>query len=60
MQIRVFNYNTHERVISFDAHADFIRMIAVHHTLPYLISASDDYFIKLWDWEKGWRNIMVY
>ncbi|KAJ1344565.1 hypothetical protein BSLG_000089 [Batrachochytrium salamandrivorans] len=60
MQIRVFNYNTHERVTAFDAHADFIRMVAVHHTQPYVISASDDYLIKLWDWEKGWRNIMTF
>ncbi|KAJ1339594.1 hypothetical protein BSLG_005773 [Batrachochytrium salamandrivorans] len=43
MQIQYSTTTPTERVISFDAHADFIRMIAVHHTLPYLISASDDY-----------------
>ncbi|RVX01158.1 Coatomer subunit beta'-1 [Vitis vinifera] len=27
----------------------------VHPTLPYVLSASDDMLIKLWDWEKGWE-----
>lgn len=28
------------------------RSLAVHPTLPYLLSASDDMVIKLWDWDK--------
>ncbi|KAJ3222114.1 Coatomer subunit beta' [Clydaea vesicula] len=60
MQIRVFNYNTHEKVIAFDAHVDYIRTLAVHHTQPFLLTASDDMLIKLWDWEKGWKNVMVF
>lgn len=70
MQVRVFNYNTHEKVllapanyyqvIAFDAHADYIRSIAVHHTQPFLLTSSDDMLIKLWDWEKGWKNVMVF
>ena len=59
LQVRVFNYNTHEKIISFDAHQDYIRSIAVHHTQPYLLTSSDDMTIKLWDWEKGWKNVMV-
>ena len=59
MQVRVFNYNTHERITTFDAHADYIRTISIHQTQPFLLTGSDDMTIKLWDWEKGWRNIMV-
>lgn len=40
MQIRVFNYNTLERVHSFEAHSDYLRCIAVHPTLPYLLTSS--------------------
>ena len=47
-------------MIAFDAHSDYIRSIAVHHTQPFLLSSSDDMSIKLWDWEKGWKNIMVF
>jgi coatomer subunit beta' len=60
MHVRVFNYNTHEKVIAFEAHQDYIRTIAVHHTQPFLLTGSDDMTIKLWDWEKGWKNIMTF
>ena len=53
MYIRVYNYNTTERIKAFEAHQDYIRSLAVHPTLPYVLSASDDMTIKLWDWDKG-------
>ena len=53
MNIRVYNYNTMEKVKTFEAHSDYIRGLAVHPTLPYVISASDDMSVKMWDWEKG-------
>ena len=40
MQIRVFNYNTLERVHMFEAHTDYIRCIAVHPTQSYILSSS--------------------
>ena len=52
--IRVYNYNTLEKVKEFEAHKDYIRCVAVHPTLPYVLTASDDTVIKLWDWEKDW------
>ncbi|CAG8633961.1 19563_t:CDS:10, partial [Racocetra fulgida] len=57
MQIRVFNYNTHEKVTTFEAHPDYIRCIAIHPTQPFFLSGSDDMTIKLWDWEKGWKCV---
>jgi coatomer subunit beta' len=59
-QLRVVNYNTAEKVTSFEAHPDYIRAIAVHPTQPFVLTASDDMTIKLWDWEKGWKCVQVY
>ncbi|XP_024030479.1 coatomer subunit beta'-3 [Morus notabilis] len=58
--IRVYNYDTTEKIIEFEAHKDFIRSLAVHPTLPYLLSASDDKTIKLWDWENGWTCTRIF
>ncbi|XP_044714461.1 coatomer WD associated domain-containing protein [Hirsutella rhossiliensis] len=59
-QLRVYNYNTSEKITSFEAHPDYIRAIAVHPTLPFILTASDDMTIKLWDWDKGWKCVQVY
>ncbi|KAM9359150.1 coatomer subunit beta'-like [Symphorus nematophorus] len=60
MLIRVFNYNTLERVHMFEAHADYIRCIAVHPTQPYILTSSDDMLIKLWDWDRKWACSQVF
>lgn len=54
MHVRVFNYNTLERVHQFEAHSDYLRSIAVHPTQPFILTSSDDMFIKLWDWDNKW------
>ncbi|EAA57721.1 hypothetical protein AN5972.2 [Aspergillus nidulans FGSC A4] len=59
-QLRIYNYNTSEKIASFEAHPDYIRSIAVHPTQPFVLTASDDMTIKLWDWEKGWKCVQVY
>jgi coatomer subunit beta' len=59
MQLRVFNYNTHEKIHSWDAHSDYVRCVAVHPTQPYVLSGSDDMTIRLWDWEKNWKLVQV-
>ncbi len=40
--VRVFNYNTLEKVHSFDAHTDYIRSIVVHPTHPYILTSSGE------------------
>ncbi|KAJ0752295.1 putative transcription factor WD40-like family [Helianthus annuus] len=57
MFIRVYNYNTMDKVKVYKAHTDYIRCVAVHPTLPYILSCSYDMLIKLWDWEKSWYCI---
>ncbi|XP_020404747.1 coatomer subunit beta'-1 [Zea mays] len=60
MFIRVYNYNTMDKVKVFEAHTDYIRCVAVHPTLPYMLSSSNDMLIKLWDWDKGWVCTQIF
>ncbi|KAL6929581.1 hypothetical protein ACO0SA_000984 [Hanseniaspora valbyensis] len=53
-KVRVFNYNTGEKVYEFEAHPDYVRCIVVHPTLPYILTSSDDGLVKLWNWEENW------
>lgn len=55
--IRVFNYHTTEKIKQFEAHTDFIRHIAVHPSLPLVLSASDDTTVRLWDWTADWARV---
>lgn len=45
MLIRVYNYNTLERLHKFEAHSDYIRSIAVHPTQSYILTSSGMYMI---------------
>ncbi|CAH8358262.1 unnamed protein product [Eruca vesicaria subsp. sativa] len=49
-----------DKVKVFKAHSDYIRCVAVHPTLPYVLSSSDDMLIKLWDWENGWACTQIF
>jgi coatomer subunit beta' len=56
-KLRVYNYNTAEKIKTINEHQDYIRHIVVHPNLPYVISCSDDDTIKIFDWDKGWQRI---
>lgn len=43
MHIRVYNYNTLERVHQFEAHSDYLRSIAVHPTQTFILTSSGTY-----------------
>lgn len=60
MNIRIYNYNTMERVRVFQAHEDYIRSVAVHDQFPILLTCGDDMTIRQWDWSKGWSLQMTY
>lgn len=40
MFIRVYNYNTLERLHQFEAHNDYIRSVAIHPTQSYILTSS--------------------
>lgn len=58
-QVRVFNLDG-KLIHKFQAHDDFIRSLEVHPTRPYLLSASDDMKVKLWDAEYNYESIRTY
>ena len=60
MQLRVYNYNTMEKVKEWEAHTDYIRFLEVHPNRPFVLSSSDDMTIKLWDWDKDFELAQVF
>ena len=60
MKLRVFNYNTMEKVKEWEAHADYIRFLEIHPSLPYILSCSDDMTTKLWDWDRGFECTQMF
>lgn len=59
-QVRIYNYNTGEKVTQFEAHPDYIRSIAVHPSLPYVLTASDDMTVKMWNWDQNWKCQQIF
>eukprot|EP00981_Chlorochromonas_danica_P007699 scaffold1869_cov163-Ochromonas_danica.AAC.11 len=60
MKLRVFDYNTTDKIKEWEAHTDFIRCLEVHPNRPLVLSCSDDMLIKMWDWEKDWECVQVF
>ena len=59
LMVRVYNYNTMEKVFGFEAHKDFIRSIIIHPVEAYMITSSDDSLIKIWNYEKDFSLVRV-
>ncbi|KAL6861561.1 hypothetical protein ACP4OV_017261 [Aristida adscensionis] len=49
-----------DNVAVLEAHNDCIRCVALHPSLPYLLSTSDDTRIKIWNWDEGWNCIQIF
>lgn len=60
--IHVRSCNTLEldELKKFKGHQDWIQALAVHPSLPLLVSGCSDTVIKLWDWEKDWTCIRIF
>ena len=56
-QLRVFNYDVHEKISAFEAAHS--RCFAVHPTLSIIFAGCDDMTIKAWDWDKQWMRMRV-
>ncbi|CAL4988699.1 unnamed protein product [Urochloa decumbens] len=56
-RIYVYNYKTMKRVKSFKALSNQITCLGIHPTEPYVLAASYDLVIKMWNWENGWKLI---
>ncbi|KAL6868108.1 hypothetical protein ACP4OV_014953 [Aristida adscensionis] len=59
-RIYVYSYVTMKRVQSFKALSNQITSLAIHPTEPYVLSASYDHVIKLWDRGYGWKSTRKY
>merc|ERR1711871_1005867 len=59
-KLRVYNYNTSEKLREWEAHNDYIRCIEVHPSQPVVLTSSDDLTIKLWNWEKRWDLMQTF
>ena len=60
----ISNYgcSTHEKIAAFEARPDYIRCLTLHPGAASIVltaSGSDDMSMKAWDWDKGWKNILV-
>lgn len=55
--IRVYNYNTMEKVKTLEGHTDYIRCITVHPTMPFIFSAGDDATIRVWNWDDNFNLV---
>ncbi|XP_073360555.1 uncharacterized protein [Aegilops tauschii subsp. strangulata] len=59
--IYVYSYDTMEEIMSFEAHdGRRIRSLAASPTHTFLLSASDDQMIKIWDWKNGWKCMRTF
>ena len=59
MQVRVYNYNTMEKVKT-SRRTRTTSGASRYRTLSLLLTSSDDMTIRLWDWEKAWGNTMTF
>jgi coatomer subunit beta' len=58
--IHVFHSQTLAKIVEFQAHDDYLRWIEIHPTLPCFLSASDDFTIKIWNWDRNFDCTHVF
>ncbi|XP_044974408.1 uncharacterized protein LOC123442429 isoform X2 [Hordeum vulgare subsp. vulgare] len=58
--IHVYSYDTMKEAMNFKAHENTIMSLALHSSFSFVLSASDDHLIKLWDWDKRWECMRTF
>nr|CDM80417.1 unnamed protein product [Triticum aestivum] len=58
--IHVYSYDTMKEAMNFKAHENNIMSLALHSSFSFVLSASDDHLIKLWDWDKHWECMRTF
>jgi len=58
--VRIFNYNTAEKIKTIEEHTDYIRNINVHPTQSFVLSCADDDTILMFDWDKNWSRVNTF
>ena len=48
---QVWNYKLRRCLFTLLGHLDYIRTVQFHHEYPWILSASDDQTIRLWNWQ---------
>ena len=56
LQIRIYNYQTSQKLYQFEGHTDFIRKIVYNYQQDYLLSCSDDN--KIFQWKLNGKNFI--
>jgi coatomer subunit beta' len=46
MRLRVYNYNTMEKVKDWEAHTDYIRFVEIHPNRPYILRYGVKYLVS--------------
>ena len=51
MHKQVWNYKLRRCLFTLLGHLDYIRTVQFHHEYPWILSASDDQTIRIWNWQ---------
>lgn len=48
---QVWNYKLRRCLFTLLGHLDYIRTVQFHNEYPWIVSASDDQTIRIWNWQ---------
>ena len=49
--LQVWNYKLRRCLFTLLGHLDYIRTVQFHSEYPWIVSASDDQTIRIWNWQ---------
>lgn len=50
-KLQVWNYKLRRCLFTLLGHLDYIRTVQFHQEYPWVVSASDDQTIRIWNWQ---------